>query len=376
MERISSWSKMKRVVAIMLRFKDMLLNIIKSNKINSTGQLADMHLLQRSESSVIKMYQQSCFQNETSRLLDGKCVSRESNIFKLDPFLDDHEIIRVGGRIRQSRMEYKLKHPILLPKNGHITSAIIDFYHRKVGHGGRGMTINEIRSNGFWVINCTAAVKSVISTCVDCRKLRGKTCQQKMSDLPEERLIEEPPFCYCGVDMFGPFLVKEGRKIHKRYGAIFTCLCSRAIYIETTNSMTTDSFIQALMRFISRRGNIGIIRSDNGSNFIGASTELKRAYSEMDKKKINYFLMELGGEQLIWKHNSHTASNMGGVWERQIRSARSILGALLKQHGESLIDESLRTLLVEVEGIINSRPITCDNIGELNSIVPLIQCSY
>ena len=113
MERISSWSKMKRVVAIMLRFKDMLLNIIKSNKINSTGQLADMHLLQRSESSVIKMYQQSCFQNETSRLLDGKCVSRESNIFKLDPFLDDHEIIRVGGRIRQSRMEYKLKHPIL-----------------------------------------------------------------------------------------------------------------------------------------------------------------------------------------------------------------------------------------------------------------------
>ena len=96
----------------------------------------------------------------------------------------------------------------------------------------------------------------------------------------------------------------------------------------------------------------------------------------MDKKKINDFLMELGGEQLIWKHNSHTASNMGGVWERQIRSARSILGALLKQHGESLIDESLRTLLVEVEGIINSRPITCDNIGELNSIVPLIQCSY
>ena len=176
--------------------------------------------------------------------------------------------------------------------------------------------------------------------------------------------------------MFGPFLVKEGRKIHKRYGAMFTYLCSRAIYIETTNSMTTDSFIQALMRLISRRGNIGIIRSDNGSNFIGASTELKRAYGEMDKKKINDFLMELGGEQLIWKHNPYTASNMGGVWERQIRSARSILGALLKQHGESLIDESLRTLLVEVEGIINSRPITCDNIGELNSIVPLIKCSY
>ena len=92
------------------------------------------------------------------------------------------------------------------------------------------------------------------------------------------------------------FLVKEGRKIQKRYGAMFTCLCSRAVHIETTNSMKTDSFIQALRRLISRRGNIRIIRSENGSNIVGASTELKRALSEMNKKKINDFLMELGGE--------------------------------------------------------------------------------
>ena len=103
LERISCWSKMKRVVAIMLRFKHVLLDIIKSNKINTTGQLVDINLLQRNESSIIKMYHQSCFQNEISRLLDGKCVSRKSNIFKLNSFLDDHEIIRLGGRNRQSR---------------------------------------------------------------------------------------------------------------------------------------------------------------------------------------------------------------------------------------------------------------------------------
>ena len=180
-----------------------------------------------------------------------------------------------------------------------------------------------------------------------------------------------PPFSYCGVDIFGPFLVKEGRRIYKRCGAMFTCLCSRAVYIEATNSMTTDSFIQALRRLISRGANIRIIQSDNGSNFIGANTELKRAFSEMDKKKINNFLMELGREWLIWKHNPPTASNMGGLGEWQIRSARSILAALLKQHDESLNDESLRTLLVEVEEIINWRPITCDNISDMNSIVPL-----
>ena len=91
----------------------------------------------------------------------------------------------------------------------------------------------------------------------------------------------------------------------------------------------------------------------------------------MNKKKIDDFLMELGGEWLIWKHNPSTASNMGGVWERQIRSARSISASLLKQHGESLNNESLRTLLVQVEGIISARPITCDNIGDVNSTVPL-----
>ena len=104
LERISPWTKMKQVVAIMLRFKDVLVDIIKSNKINTTGQFVDMNLLQRSESFIIKINHQSFFQNEISRLLDGKCVSRKSNIFKLDPFLDDYEIIRVGGRIRQPRM--------------------------------------------------------------------------------------------------------------------------------------------------------------------------------------------------------------------------------------------------------------------------------
>ena len=84
----------------------------------------------------------------------------------------------------------------------------------------------------------------MILTCVNCRKLHGKTCQQKMSDLLEEQLIEQPPFSYCGVDMFGPFLVKESRKIHKHYGAMFTYLCSRAAHIETTNSMTTTALFK------------------------------------------------------------------------------------------------------------------------------------
>ena len=88
-----------------------------------------------------------------------------------------------------------------------------------------------------------------------------------------------------------------------------------------------------------------MIRSDNGSNIVGASTELTRAFQEMDHIKISSFLKENGSEWMIWKRSPPLSSNMSGVWERQIRSARAILNFLLKTHGNILSNESLQTLL-------------------------------
>ena len=139
--------------------------------------------------------------------------------------------MRVGGRINEANLDYRLKHPVLLPREDHITHAIIRDHHEEVAHAGRGMKINAIRNHGYWIINCTSAVKSVMSKCVECRKLRGKICQQKMGKFPADRLSEESPFTYCGVDMFSPFLVKDGRKIQKRYGAMFTCPAGRCTSI-------------------------------------------------------------------------------------------------------------------------------------------------
>ena len=73
---------------------------------------------------------------------------------------------------------------------------------------------------------------------------------------------------------------------------MFTCLSSRALHIEATTNLATDNFIQALKRLISRKGNVRIIRSDNGTNFVGASIEQKKAIGEMDEKRINDFLVK------------------------------------------------------------------------------------
>ena len=170
-----------------------------------------------------------------------------------------------------------------------------------------------------------------------------------MADLPREILFQEPPFIYCGIDMVRPILVKEGFKEMKRYGCLLTCLSSRAILIGSTNSLSTDAFIQALQRFVSRRGNARVIGTDNGTTFVGASAELNKTFSEMNHKKINEFILDHGGRWIQWKRNPPTASNMEGVWECQIRSACSILVALLKIHGTRLNDESRQTSLAEVK---------------------------
>ena len=140
-----------------------------------------------------------------------------------------------------------------------------------------------------------------------------KLGEQKMADLPNDRTLEGPPFTKCGVDIFGPFLIKEGRKELKIHRALFTCLASRTVHIECTCSMDTDSFIQALRRFISRRGNIRVLRSDNGSNFVGVQKELGNAFKEMDHQKIQYFLQNIGADYIIWHRNPPASSHMGGV---------------------------------------------------------------
>ena len=106
--------------------------------------------------------------------------------------------------------------------------------------------MNQIRSSEFWIINCNAAVRSLISRCVTFRRLKGNLQLQKMASLPRDRMCEEPPFTYCSVGFFGPFVVKEGRKELKRYGTLFTCLSSRAIHIGAANSLSTDCFLICL----------------------------------------------------------------------------------------------------------------------------------
>ena len=139
----------------------------------------------------------------------------------------------------------------------------------------------------------------------------------------------------------------------KRYGCLFTCLKIRAVHIEVVHSLDADSFINALQRFIARRGQVKMLISDNGTNFVGASKELQVAIEKWNTNRIDNFLRQ---NSIQWKFNPPSASHMGGVWERQIRSVRRILNVLMKE--QVVDDESLSTLFCTVKSIINNRPLT------------------
>lgn len=220
----------------------------------------------------------------------------------------------------------------------------------------------------YWIPGVSGSIRKILARCVVCRRLHGAAGQQQMADLPEDRVSsEEPPFSYVGVDYFGPFEVKRGRSLVKRYGVIFTCLAIRATHIEVASSLDTDSCINALRRFIARRGQVKELRSDNDTNFVGAERELRRAIEGWNLEQINDALLLKG---IKWTFNRPTGSHHGGVWERLIRSVRKVLNSTLRT--QNLDEETLHTVLCEVESILNSRPITKESLdpNDLEALTP------
>lgn len=388
-ECFSSWYRAKRAMARCLEYKTRLKTRLHRNSDNLHIEYKQMKVgnLNEAEREIIKIVQEKSFSEEIGILRNMQInahtvkddrLARErnvtlrktSNIYRLDPYVDKEGVLRVGGRITRANMPLGLKHPVIMPRNGHLTTLLIRHCHEAVKHQGRGMTINKIREEGFWIVGCRDLVSKYIESCFLCRLLRSHTVQQKMGDLPKDRLEAAPPFTFCGVDIFGHFMIKEGRKEMKRWGVLFTCLASRAIHVETVNTMNTDSFINALRRFIAIRGPIKLLRSDRGTNITGADNELKDAWSEMDLEVIrNFLLTEEGNFEFIPRVPK--ASWQSGCIERLILSVRSILSTLLQQYGRQLDDESLRTLLLEAMAVVNCRPLTTNDLEDPTSLQPL-----
>lgn len=281
LKKFSDWSRAVKAIARLKRFIKEFKGIQeRTNKVT--------HLEERKETEVfiIKLVQREVFAEEIKKIRAQRvnALHKHNRLKQLNAFLDKSDVLRVGGRLSQSALHHDVKHPAILRKDSHVSALLVKHHHEHVHHQGRGMTINELRANGLWILGCGNVVSKHIYRCVKCRRYRKASSVQQMADLPEVRTETAPPFTYCGVDCFGPFIVKEGRKEVKRYGLLFTCLCSRAVHIETLEDLSTDAFMNALCPLIAIRGPVRQLRCNQGTNFMGAKREFTELMKDMDQE--------------------------------------------------------------------------------------------
>ncbi len=352
--RISSWRKAVKVIRKVLDAKSKFMRNSHKREDEDSSILRN----QEAENLIILKLQEKHFTQE-----------RIKDLRNLDPFKDDQGIWRVGGRLKFSTFPIQRRHQAIIPNKTHSTRLLIRHYHKQILHAGVELTLAKTREK-IWIINGKQSVKNEIRECITCRRHNQRPIQQKMGELPEERLeVNKAVFHSTGVDCFGPFMVQRGRGEIKKYGCIFVCLTTGAVHIEKIDDMSTNSFLLAITRFLARRPTPAIIISDNGTNLVGAHNEMQRSINEWNQEKVNEFLEQ---KQIIWKFQPPHASNMSGKIERQIGSVRRILERIFFEMTSKLTDESLATLFTEIEDILNSRPLSVisSDVQDVEPITP------
>lgn len=268
-------------------------------------------------------------------------------------------VIRVRGRLKYSDLLFSKKHPIIMPADAHITRLLIIYEHERLLHAGAQTTLANLRAR-FWILNGRNKVRLILRQCIKCFRFMAKPAQQLMADLPAVRVSPARPFMSVGIDFTGAILMKQSRIrksiITKGYVCLFICMSVKAIHLELCSDMTTPTFLAALRRFVARRGKCKYIFSDNGSNFKGAKNELRELHSLLNGRESALEIEnELSKESIEWKFITPLAPHHGGLWESGIKMVKFHIKRIM---GNSLYTyEELNTLIVQIEAIINSRPL-------------------
>lgn len=316
------------------------------------------HELMGAENFLLRQYQSGEFSKEMAALMSGGSVSKKSKILNLSPFLDEKGVIRVGGRLENSQLSYSSKHPILLPSKGKFTEIIVSYYHEKYFHLGPQNLLFQVRQK-YWPIHGRNLCKKIVHNCIICFKANPKVCSQKMGNLPKQRITPDKVFSSTGIDLCGPFLIKnkfqrKGPEI-KVYVCIFICLVTKAIHLEIISDLTSQALIATLKRFISRRGKCLKIFSDNGTNMVGANRELRALFKLVTEQEDSLFAF-FAEENIEWVFIPPRSPNWGGLWEANIKGFKYHFKRVA---GNSRFTyEELLTLVTQIEGILNSRPLT------------------
>ncbi|XP_061192133.1 uncharacterized protein LOC133200331 [Saccostrea echinata] len=358
--RFSDWRKLVRAIAYLKTFIRKYKGVKTSN---TGGKIYDTDIVSETEHFIIQTVQKETFGPEIQAIRKGRLLNR-SSILSLSPVLGPDGLLRVGGRLKGNSIvdnlskhpiiipkDHLSKHPIIIPKDHHLAKLLIYHFNCKVSHQGRHFTDGAVRALGFWIVGSKCMISSEINKCVICRKLRGKLGWQQMACLPVDRVTPSTPLSYVGVDTFGQWAIVHRRTRgssanQKRWALLFTCMVTRAVHIEVIEELSSAAFINALRGFVAIRGPVIQLRSDRGTNFIGATQDLSINAEFVEKGPVGTFLSNSGTS---WVFNPPHASHMGVAWERFIGVSRRVLDSMLLQNRVELNHDVLVTFMARLQ---------------------------
>ncbi|XP_062558256.1 uncharacterized protein LOC134223133 [Armigeres subalbatus] len=263
--KFASFRKTQRIVAYMLRF---LSNARRKKEDRLVSRYLTIPELRTASNVIVGAIQHQEFSKEIECLRSNVPNHRLNN---LKPFLEG-DLLRVGGRLSHSQLPFGVKHQLVLPNKSPIVHRLIAEVHRENHHAGC-TSVHYLLRQQFWLINARSTIRKVLRSCITCFRTKPITIDQQMGDLPPSRITPAPVFERVGLDFAGPIFVKQSvrRAVPvKGYICVFLCMVTKAIHLEAVEDLSTDSFMAALQRFVSRRGYPKQMFSDNGTNFIGA----------------------------------------------------------------------------------------------------------
>ena len=355
--RFSDFQKLMRVTSSVLRF------ISKCRKISRFSGCIKIPELVNAENLWLKSVQSAYYKDVVSYFVN-KGVKQEKIPFLVKQlrlvFVDG--FIRINTRLANSDLDFNIKCPILLPPQSHFVTLLIMHTHLRNKHDSAANVVISLRQM-YWITKCRQTVKKIIHSCLTCKRFAANRYSiPRTPALPDIRVNESRPFQFTGVDLTGFIRVKAHSGVIKIYIVLFTCCVSRAVHLEIVDSVSAESFAFAFRRFISRRGLPQIMLSDNATNFIGHETLLKKLYEmAYNSDLFNSFKVE-------WKFIPPRSPHVGGMWERLIGMMKTLLK---KSLGRSMVSlDEFSTILIEIEGRMNDRPLTYVDAESLDIISP------
>lgn len=353
--KFSNYDRLLRVIAYCLRFIQNCRQTPISNKRNSNTIYVTTEETKAAELIVIREVQRETFSEEWKQLEKSKQVSIKSRLRWFHPFLSDDQVMRIGGRLKHSLQPFDSKHQLILPASHTLSKLLVRTLHERHLHAAPQLLITVLRLR-YWITGARNLARSIVRNCVTCTRAQPQLLEQFMAELPTPRVTASRPFSVTGIDYWGPITIKP---VHRRaspgkaYVAVFVCFSTRAVHLELVIDLSTAKFLQALRRFVSRRGLCSDLYSDNGRNFLGAANELRSLVDSNTHQQS--IAQECAKNGIRWHFNPPKGSHFGGLWEAAIRSAQKHFIRVLGNN--TLAADDMETLLTQIECCLNSRPI-------------------